>query len=103
MTTVVNFLNNFLFHLISYKILRKVTKFQRVRSKDLRVMAKKLRRVSKDPSPGPNGVKGCPEEEDPTLNTYRTAVSPTLDLLCHENFNVGRSKAESDIEIFMAQ
>ena len=22
-----------------------------------------------------------------TLNTYRTAVSPTLDLLCHEDFN----------------
>ena len=29
-----------------------------------------------------------------TLNTYRTAVSPTLDLLCHEDFNVGRSEAE---------
>ena len=29
------------------------------------------------------------------LNTYRTAVSPTLDLLCHEDFNVGRSEAES--------
>ena len=39
----------------------------------------------------------------PTLNTYRTAVSPTLDLLCHEDFNVGRSEAESNIEIFMAQ
>ena len=26
-----------------------------------------------------------------TLNTYRTAVSPTLDLLCHEDFNVGLS------------
>ena len=38
-----------------------------------------------------------------TLNTYRTAVSPTLDLLCHEDFNVGRSEAESNIEIFMAQ
>ena len=37
------------------------------------------------------------------LNTYRTAVSPTLDLLCHEDFNVGRSEAESNIEIFMAQ
>ena len=33
----------------------------------------------------------------PTLNTYRTAVSPTLDLLCHEDFNVGRSGAESNI------
>ena len=39
----------------------------------------------------------------PILNTYRTAVSPTLDLLCHEDFNVGRSEAESNIEIFMAQ
>ena len=29
-----------------------------------------------------------------TLNTYRTAVSPTLDLLCHEDFNVGRSEAD---------
>ena len=38
-----------------------------------------------------------------TLNTYRTAVSLTLDLLCHEDFNVGRSEAESSIEIFMAQ
>ena len=38
-----------------------------------------------------------------TLNTYRTAVSPTLDLLFHEDFNVGRSEAESNIEIFMAQ
>ena len=28
-----------------------------------------------------------------TINTYRTAVSPTLDLLCHEDFNVGRSEA----------
>ena len=37
------------------------------------------------------------------LNTYRTAVSPTLDLLCHEDFNVGPSEAESNIEIFMAQ
>ena len=37
------------------------------------------------------------------LNTYRTAVSPTLDLLCHEDVNVGRSEAESNIEIFMAQ
>ena len=27
------------------------------------------------------------------LNTYRTAVSPTSDLLCHEDFNVGRSEA----------
>ena len=26
------------------------------------------------------------------INTYRTAVSPTLDLLCHEDFNVGRSE-----------
>ena len=24
-----------------------------------------------------------------TLNTYRTAVSPTLNLLCHEDFSVG--------------
>ena len=38
-----------------------------------------------------------------TLNIYRTAVSPILDLLCHEDFNVGRSEAESNIEIFMAQ
>ena len=29
---------------------------------------------------------------DRILNTYRTAVSPTLDLLCHEDFNVGRSE-----------
>ena len=29
----------------------------------------------------------------PILNTYRTAVSQTLDLLCHEDFNVGRSEA----------
>ena len=43
------------------------------------------------------------ENEVPTLNTYRTAVSPTLDLLCHEDFNVGRSEAESNIKIFMAQ
>ena len=34
----------------------------------------------------------------PTLNTYRTAVSPTSDLLCHEDFNVGRSGAESNIK-----
>ena len=34
---------------------------------------------------------------------YRTAVSPILDLLCYEDFNVGRSEAESNIEIFMAQ
>ena len=39
----------------------------------------------------------------PILNTYRTAVSPTLDSLCHEDFNVGRSEAESNIEILMAQ
>ena len=32
------------------------------------------------------------------LNTYRTAVSPTLDLLCHEDFNVGQSEAESNIK-----
>ena len=38
-----------------------------------------------------------------TINTYRTAVSPTLDLLCHEDFSVGRSETESNIEIFMAQ
>ena len=37
-------------------------------------------------------------ELSPTLNTYRTAVSPTLDLLCHEDFNVGRSEAESHIK-----
>ena len=43
------------------------------------------------------------QKHQPTLNTYRTAVSPTLDLLCHEDFNVGRSEAESNIEIFMAQ
>ena len=28
---------------------------------------------------------------------------PTLDLLCHEDFNVGLSFASSNIEIFMAQ
>ena len=38
-----------------------------------------------------------------TIDTYRTAVSPTLDLLCHEDFNVGRSEAEATIEVFMAQ
>ena len=38
-----------------------------------------------------------------TLNTYRTAVSRTLDLLCREDFNVGRSEAESNNEIFMPQ
>ena len=32
------------------------------------------------------------------LNTYRTAVSPTLDLLCHEDFNVGQSESESNIK-----
>ena len=32
-----------------------------------------------------------------TLNTYRTAVSPTLDLLCYEDFNVGRSEAEAKL------
>ena len=37
-------------------------------------------------------------ELSPTLNTYRTAVSPTLDLLCHEDFNVGQSGAESNIK-----
>ena len=31
-------------------------------------------------------------ELSPTLNTYRTAVSPTLDLLYHQHFNVGRSE-----------
>ena len=35
-----------------------------------------------------------------TLNTYRTAVSPTLDLLCHEDFNVGRNEAEYNIKHF---
>ena len=34
----------------------------------------------------------------PTLNSYRTAMSPTLDLLCHEDFNVGQSGAESNIK-----
>ena len=34
----------------------------------------------------------------PTLNTYRTAVSTTLDLLCHEDFNVGLSFASSNIK-----
>ena len=34
----------------------------------------------------------------PTLNTYRTPVSPTLDLLCHEDFNVGRSEADLAIK-----
>ena len=33
-----------------------------------------------------------------TLNTYRTAVSPTLDLLCHEDFSFLRSDAESNIK-----
>ena len=37
-------------------------------------------------------------ELSPTLNTYRTAVSPTLDLLCHDDFNVGRSEDESKIK-----
>ena len=37
-------------------------------------------------------------ELSPTLNTYRTAVSKTLDLLCHEDFNVGRSGAEYNIK-----
>ena len=37
-------------------------------------------------------------EQSPTLKTYRTAVSPTLDLLCHEDFNVGQSGAESNIK-----
>ena len=37
-------------------------------------------------------------ELSPTLSTYRTAVSPTLDLLCHEDFNVGRSGGESNIK-----
>ena len=45
-------------------------------------------------------IHDCQEE---ALNTYRTAVSPTLDLLCHEDFNVGRSEAKSNIEIFIAQ
>ena len=34
----------------------------------------------------------------PTSNTYRTAVSPTLNLLCHEDFNVGQREAESNIK-----
>ena len=34
----------------------------------------------------------------PTLDTYRTEVGPTLDLLCHEDFNVGWSEAESNIK-----
>ena len=34
----------------------------------------------------------------PTLNTYRTAVSATLHLLWHEDFNVGQSLAESNIK-----
>ena len=37
-------------------------------------------------------------ELGPTLNIYMTAVSPTLDLLCHEDFNVGRSGGESNIK-----
>ena len=37
-------------------------------------------------------------ELSPTLNTYRTAVSRSLDLLCHEDFNVVRSGAESNIK-----
>ena len=37
------------------------------------------------------------------LKAYRTAVSATIDLLCHEDFSVGRSEAESNTEIFMAQ
>ena len=39
---------------------------------------------------------------DTPLNTYRTAASPTLDLLCKEDFKVGRSKAESNNEMFLA-
>ena len=38
-----------------------------------------------------------------TINTHGTAVSPTLDLLCKEDSSVGRSEAESNIEIFIAQ
>ena len=34
----------------------------------------------------------------PTLNSYRTAMSPTLDLLCHEDFKVAQSEAESNIK-----
>ena len=37
-------------------------------------------------------------ELSPTLNTYKTAVSPTLDYLCHEDFNVGQSGAVSNIK-----
>ena len=37
-------------------------------------------------------------ELSPTLSTYRTAMSPTLDLLCHQDFNVGRNIAESNIK-----
>ena len=36
------------------------------------------------------------EELSPTLNTYTTAVSPTFDLLSHEDFNVGQSGVESN-------
>ena len=35
--------------------------------------------------------------------TSRTAVSPTLDLLYKEDFNIGQSEAESNTEIFLAQ
>ena len=59
-TIVVNF-EKFLFHLISYKILGKVTKFQRLRSKALRVMAKKLKG-----SPGPNRVTVAVVDADST-------------------------------------
>ena len=47
----------------------------------------------------------CPEILVPVLN--KTLIGqqfrPTLDLLCHEDFNVGLSFTSSNIEIFMAQ
>ena len=34
---------------------------------------------------------------------YRTAVTPTIDLLCREDLNDGLSEAESSTENFLAQ
>ena len=33
-----------------------------------------------------------------TFSIYRIAMDPTLDLLCKEDVNVGRSKAESSLQ-----
>ena len=37
------------------------------------------------------------------IEHLQDSCEPKLDLLCHEDFNVERSEAESNIEIFMAQ